>query len=91
MALKVSVVTPEGGTAWEGDADEVIIPAVTGEIGILPGRQPVLAALGNGEIRVKNSGEVLYKRRVTDGIASVDSDNVTIVIDEIEESLVSAR
>ena len=39
MALRVEVVSP-AGEAWTGEATQVSVPLINGEMGILPGRQP---------------------------------------------------
>jgi F0F1-type ATP synthase, epsilon subunit (mitochondrial delta subunit) len=79
--LNVEVVT-RSETLWSGSATHVSIPAEDGMLGILPGRQPVLAILQNGivEIREESGGNV--KLHVTGGFASVDVDFVTIVVEE---------
>jgi F-type H+-transporting ATPase subunit epsilon len=48
----LSVVTPEGA-AWEGEAEMVIVPGASGEIGVLARHAPLVAMLKSGEIRVK--------------------------------------
>ena len=49
--LKVSVISPEA-VLFEGEADSVIAPAYDGEVGILTGHAPLMALLGEGELRL---------------------------------------
>jgi len=49
------VVTPEQ-TALEQKADFVALPLYDGEIGIAPGRSPLIGRLGYGELRIKSGG-----------------------------------
>jgi len=49
--LKVSVISPEA-VLFEGETDSVVAPAYDGEIGILTGHAPLMALLGNGELRL---------------------------------------
>jgi F-type H+-transporting ATPase subunit epsilon len=49
--LKVSVISPEA-VLFEGDADSVVAPAYDGEVGILTGHAPLMALLGDGELRL---------------------------------------
>ena len=49
--LTCSVITPEA-QVFDGPADFVVFPAHDGEIGILPGRAPLLAKLGAGLMRL---------------------------------------
>ncbi len=78
-SLQVEVVSHEG-RLWHGAALSVQIPTVDGSLGILPGRQPLLAQLGGGTVTVTCSGEVV-SFEVSGGFASVDSDFVTLVAD----------
>ena len=54
--LKVAVISPEQ-TLFEGDADMVVAPAWDGELGILRGHAPMLALLGEGNLRITGAGE----------------------------------
>lgn len=78
-SLQVEVVSHEG-RLWHGAALSVQIPTVDGSLGILPGRQPLLAQLGGGTVTVTCSGEVVSVE-VSGGFASIDSDFVTLVAD----------
>ena len=49
--LKVSVISPEA-VLFEGETDSVVAPAYDGEIGILTGHAPLMALLGDGELRI---------------------------------------
>lgn len=80
--LDVDIVDTEG-TVWEGVATRVVAPAGDGEMGILAGHVPVLSVLKPGEVRVLVPGESTARRwRVDGGFFSVDSNQVTLVVDE---------
>ena len=53
---------------------------VDGQLGILPGRQPMLAMLNAGTVLVTTK-EGIQTFTVDSGFASVDSDFVTVVAD----------
>lgn len=53
--LTLSVITPEA-TVYEGEADMVVLPAWDGEVGILRGHAPMMALLGEGELRATRDG-----------------------------------
>mgnify|MGYP002724582841 CR=1 FL=1 len=78
--LRVSVVG-RMGPLWAGRARYVSVPAVDGRLGILSGRQPVLAALQAGVVEIQPSTGETVKVQVDDGFASVDSDFVTVVVE----------
>ena len=54
--LQLVVVTRERKIV-EADADEVILPAYDGEIGVLPGHTPLLATLRVGIMRYRSGGK----------------------------------
>jgi F-type H+-transporting ATPase subunit epsilon len=54
-SLLCVVVTPEQ-TALEQKCDFVALPLYDGEIGIAPGRSPLIGRLGYGEMRIKTGG-----------------------------------
>lgn len=86
--LSVEVVSRYGGTAWEGRAYSVTVPLVDGVLGVLPGRQPVLALLGRGPVRVSDqAGQVLAEVQVAGGFCSVDQDVVTVAADRVGEEI----
>lgn len=75
--LQVSVVSADH-EVWSGTASMVVARTVEGEIGILPGHQPILAILAAGEVRITAGGAVVAAS-AEDGFLSVDHDVVTIV------------
>ncbi len=78
MALAVSVVSAHS-EIWSGEADQVIAKTVEGEIGILPGHEPLLALLASGEVRVTTTAGEKIKVDAEDGFLSVDHNTVTVV------------
>ncbi|NDC48019.1 MAG: F0F1 ATP synthase subunit epsilon [Micrococcales bacterium] len=64
---------------WSGDAKMVIAKTVEGEIGLLPGHEPMLAILGSGEVRITLPTGESIKATADDGFLSVEHDVVTIV------------
>lgn len=77
--LQVEVVSHEG-RLWHGAGSSVQIPVVDGQLGVLPGRQPLLAMLQAGPVIVQTS-EGAKTFSIEGGFASVDSDFVTVVAD----------
>ena len=57
----------------------VVAKTVEGEIGLLPGHEPMLAILGAGEVRVTLEDGTAIKANAEDGFLSVEHDVVTIV------------
>ncbi|MCA5893823.1 F0F1 ATP synthase subunit epsilon [Isoptericola sp. NEAU-Y5] len=70
---------------WSGAARQVSAPSVDGQVGILPGHTPLLAVLRPGTVKVSTAQGTAVEAEVTGGFVSVDSNLVTIVVDEISE------
>ena len=81
--LSVDLVAADR-TVWSGEALMVTAPAADGEIGILPGHEPVLAVLRAGAVRIRGVGGQVQHAKVDAGFLSVDKDRVTIVADTAE-------
>jgi len=64
----------------EAEADEVVLPAFDGEIGILPGHTPLLTTLKIGEMRYR-SGSSVSRLVLLWGLAEVLPDRVTVLAD----------
>jgi F-type H+-transporting ATPase subunit epsilon len=75
--LHCIVVTPEE-TAVDADARFVAVPLFDGELGIAPGRAPLIGRLGYGELRLVDGG---HTRRyyVDGGFVQVARNVVTIL------------
>jgi F-type H+-transporting ATPase subunit epsilon len=81
--LNVSVVAADH-EVWSGEASMVVAKTVEGEIGILPGHEPLLAILARGEVRVTLNGGESIKAQADDGFLSVENDTVTVVARQAE-------
>ncbi|MGI8784913.1 MAG: F0F1 ATP synthase subunit epsilon [Acidobacteriota bacterium] len=53
--IQLDIVTPET-SLFSGEVDEVYVPGVRGQMGILPGHAPLLSELGIGEVSYKVDG-----------------------------------
>ncbi|MBZ8180299.1 MAG: ATP synthase F1 subunit epsilon [Oscillatoria sp. PMC 1051.18] len=82
MALNVRVLSPDR-TVWDSDADEVILPSTTGQLGILTGHAPLLSALDIGVMRVR-PGKDWVAIALMGGFAEVENDEVTILVNGAE-------
>ena len=77
MSLILEIVTPEA-RVYSDTVDNVVIPTVEGEIGILPGHIPLLTQVGAGELRVLKNGKTELLA-VGNGFAEIDGDKVSIL------------
>ncbi len=78
-SLFVSLVAPDR-EIWSGEAEFVSAKTTEGEIGILPGHEPVLALVADGAVvRITTTSKEKIVAAVHGGFFSVDSDRVTIL------------
>jgi F-type H+-transporting ATPase subunit epsilon len=75
--LQCIVVTPERAVLDE-HADFVVLPMYDGELGVLPGRSPLIGRLGYGELRVRR-GEQTQHFYIDGGFAQVRGNVVTVL------------
>jgi F-type H+-transporting ATPase subunit epsilon len=76
--LQLIVVTPES-TVLETTAKFVALPLYDGEIGILPGRAPLIGRLGYGELRVEVSDHETVRLYVDGGFVQVAAGVVSVL------------
>lgn len=62
-------------------ADEVVLPGVNGELGILPGHTPLLATLRIGQLRYR-TGTTVNRLVITWGFAEVLPDRVIVLAEK---------
>jgi F-type H+-transporting ATPase subunit epsilon len=82
MTLTVRVVAPDK-TVWDSEAEEVILPSTTGQLGILTGHAPLLTALDTGVMRVR-ADKNWVPIALMGGFAEVEADEVTILVNAAE-------
>jgi F-type H+-transporting ATPase subunit epsilon len=75
--LQCVVVTPER-TLFDELVDFVALPLYDGELGVLPGRAPLIGRLGFGELRTRSVGTT--RRYFVDGGFAQVRDNVVTVL-----------
>ena len=76
-AFALKIVTPDG-LAYNGQAEELIIRTVTGDMGILAGHVNCVASLGMGRATVLIEGKKRYAACIG-GMVSVVNGAVTLV------------
>lgn len=78
--MQVSVVAADK-EIWSGAAKSVVAKTLIGEIGLLPGHEPMLAILGGGEVRIITAtGESVNAATDDGGFLSMEHDVVTVVM-----------
>lgn len=84
MTLTVRVISPDK-TIWDDQAQEVILPSTTGQLGILSGHAPLLSALDAGVMRVRASANQDWIAiALMGGFAEIEENEVTILVNAAE-------
>nr|YP_009398909.1 ATP synthase CF1 subunit epsilon [Cliftonaea pectinata]ARW68105.1 ATP synthase CF1 subunit epsilon [Cliftonaea pectinata] len=82
MTLKIRVIAPDK-IVWDADAEEIILPSSTGQLGILSGHIPLLTALDIGVMRVRINNE--WKPIILlGGFAEINNNTVIILVNGAE-------
>jgi F-type H+-transporting ATPase subunit epsilon len=77
LLLQCVVVTPERAVL-DATVDFVAVPMYDGELGVLPGRAPLIGRLGAGELRAKRGNNV-YRFFVDSGFVEIKDNVVTVL------------
>jgi F-type H+-transporting ATPase subunit epsilon len=83
MALHIRIIAPDR-TVWDANAEEVILPSSTGQLGILRGHAPLLTALDIGVMRVRVDKDWI-PIVLMGGFAEIDNNNLIILVNGAEE------
>ena len=85
LHLRLELVAPRG-PVFEGDVEMVVVPDVTGEIGILPRHAPLVAQLAIGQMRALTAEGRWLTFAVAEGFVKVQFNKVIVLADTAEEA-----
>jgi len=85
MPIAVEIVTQEKVVFSEPEADMVIVPAMEGEMGVLPHHAPVLTTLTFGKLVVRK-GRAEERFVIYGGVVDVRPDKVVVLADLADSS-----
>ncbi len=77
--LKLEIVTPEK-LAYSDDVDSVVLPAIEGEMGVLPMHIPLMTMIKPGEVVVKKGGTETFLA-VGEGFVTINQTSVKVLTD----------
>jgi F-type H+-transporting ATPase subunit epsilon len=77
--LRLEIITPVA-TVFSEDVEMVTLPAVEGEIGILPQHVPLMTQMVPGEMVVRQNGQDRFLA-VGEGLVEITGDHVAILTD----------
>ncbi|MCL2615843.1 MAG: F0F1 ATP synthase subunit epsilon [Dehalococcoidia bacterium] len=82
--IKLDIVTAER-MVYSEDVDEVIVPGIEGEFGVLPQHSPLMTILAPGELVIKND-DTEVDMAVSGGFIEVRPDHVIVLADSAERA-----
>ena len=85
LSLRLELVSPQH-LVYEGDVKMVMLPAIAGQMGILPRHAPLVAELVIGKLRVQTMEGKWLTFAVSDGFAKVQFNKVIVLVDSAEEA-----
>ncbi len=85
MALQVQLVAADR-SVWSGEASTVIARTVDGDLGVLPGHEPLFAELASGVVLVRTTDGEQVAAAVHGGFISVENDTVSLLAEAAELS-----
>jgi F-type H+-transporting ATPase subunit epsilon len=85
VALQVQLVAADR-SVWSGEASTVIARTVDGDLGVLPGHEPLFAELASGVVLVRTTDGDQVAAAVHGGFISVENDTVSLLAEAAELS-----
>jgi F-type H+-transporting ATPase subunit epsilon len=80
-AFEFQLVSPER-ILFQGHATMVVLPAVTGSLGVLVNHAPTLVTLAKGIIDVYNDNEITHRLYVGGGFANITEQSCLVMADD---------
>ncbi len=80
--LKLQIVTPEA-VVFEDEVDEVNLPTLSGEIGVLSNHVPLVSLVRAGEIRIRKDKNITYLATYG-GCIEIEKEGVKVMVDMAE-------
>jgi F-type H+-transporting ATPase subunit epsilon len=81
MTVALEIVSPER-LLLSRPVDMVVIPAAEGDLGVLPGRAPMIVLLKGGTITTYENDRVTDRLYVAGGFAEITPERCTVLADE---------
>ena len=81
--MNIRVLTPDR-VICSTTADEVVLPGLTGQVGVLDGHAALITALDTGLLRIKLNNK-WTPVILSGGLAEIDRNRVTVLVNDVEE------
>ena len=84
MSVQFSILTPERAF-WNGEAEEIILPTETGEMGVLKNHAPIITGLDVGAMLIRTNQQ-WNSIAIMGGFALVKQNGITILANEAQSA-----
>ena len=84
MALELRIMTPDH-IFWNKEAQELILPTNTGQMGVLVSHAPLITALDVGVVLIRSKNEWISVA-VMGGFALIKQNQITVLVNEAESA-----
>ena len=84
MIMNIRVLTPKR-VICKTSTEEVVLPGLNGEVGVLEGHATLVTALDIGLLRIKLENAWLPILLCGGGLAEIDNNLITVLCNEVEE------
>jgi F-type H+-transporting ATPase subunit epsilon len=83
--MKLDIITPER-KIYQGEVYGIIVPGVSGYFELLDNHAPIVAALGNGIIKIlkDKSGNNREEYKVSSGFIEMSNNNTMVLLEGAE-------
>lgn len=81
--LHVEIYTPEK-TVYKGEAESVQMPGVNGLFEVLKGHAPLISALSEGNVRIKQDANDANSFSIKGGFVEVLNNHISILVEGVE-------
>jgi F-type H+-transporting ATPase subunit epsilon len=82
--MKLDILTPER-KIYEGDVYGIIVPGVNGYFELLDNHAPIVAALGNGNMKViKDKNNNVEEYKINGGFVEMSSNKTVVLVESAE-------
>lgn len=77
--MRLSIISPTG-LIFEGEADSVTFPGLSGSFDVLPHHAPLISGLKAGVIRYSNDGQT-HEQPIKSGFVKVKDETLTVCVE----------
>ncbi len=83
--MKLSIYTPETSLLAQKPVEEVLVPSVKGELGILPGHASIISLLQAGVLKYKTKGSSSWEKvAIGWGYLEVSKEEIKVLAESVQ-------